>query len=373
MSYAKQAEARQEAQRNQDDAPPPAYENADDAALAEPSMPPSFATTVQPSSSQSQSPRDIASPGQFIDEKKASPPNPSSTASRSNTNTSNTTAGPSTSQEAIPTIDSPFNFPPAYSLTSTPSASGLTARPIAIPQISPSPTSRFLSVYPPLLLSYGITAPTFTSFLDTISAFLTAKVSDRAISHAGDMAKTIGEQHKNSFKNVVSHAKAVGKDIGKNAKKGNVIGAALGVIGGTVTIPLFTVGGIIGSAASLPGMTIAAAVKKPKTPRQRAIAYIAVANEKWFTPRGLYAVLLDSQELAGVLKVPVSTIATKATGDEGSAQSQLQRFESYIEALEVQGEGSALELGTQTMWLVLSKAVVAEDEVEDGQASGVNK
>ncbi|KAL2211261.1 hypothetical protein CC79DRAFT_1328674 [Sarocladium strictum] len=370
MSYSKQAEARQEAQRNLDDAPPPAYENADDAALAESSMPPSFATTVQPSSSQSQ-PQfpSIASPG-LTDDKKA-PTTPSNPASRSNTNSSNT-AGPSTS-EAIPTIDSPFNFPPAYTLTSTPSSSGLTARPIAIPQISPSPTSRFLSAYSPLLLSYGITSPTFTSFLDTISAFLTAKVSDRAISHAGDMAKTIGEQHKNSFKNVVSHAKAVGKDIGKNAKKGNVIGAALGVVGGAVTIPLFTVGGLIGSAASLPGMTIAAAVKKPKTPRQRAVAYIAVANEKWFTPRGLYAVLLDSQELAEVLKVPVSTIATKATGDEGPAQIQLQKLDPYIEALEVQGKGGALELGTQTMWLVLSKAVVAEEEVEAGQASEVGK
>lgn len=281
---------------------------------------------------------------------------------------------PSTS-EHIPTVDSPFNFPsqpalpPAYTSFST--STTLTTKPIAIPQTSPTPTSPFLAAYPPLLLTHGITSQTFLSFLSTISAFLTAKVSDRAIGHAGDMAKSIASQPTTSFKNIYQHAKAVGKDVGKNAKRGNVIGAALGVVGGTVTIPLFAVGGLVASAASLPGLTIAAVVKKPKTPRQRAAAYITVANEKWFTPRGLYAVLLDSQELAEVLKVPVAAI-TEAQGiKDVGADGQLRGLEAHLESLKVQNEGgeaATLTLGRGTMWLVLSKAVVAEGAEEENGA-----
>jgi hypothetical protein len=359
MSYSKQAEAQRDAQ-TQDEAPP-AYDNAGDAALGESSAPRAAAVA---STAPAASP--VASPGSqyhSLDDKTGSTvPLASTSSSRSPT-----TAGPSnSSSEAVPTVDSPFNFPsspPAYTRTAS-SSSSIASRPIAIPQTSPSPTSPFLAAYAPLLLTYGITSSSFLSFLSTISAFLTAKVSDRAISHAGEMAKSIADPHKASFKSVVSHAKAVGKDVGKNAKKGNVIGAALGVVGGTVTIPLFAVGGLIATAASLPGMTIAAAVKKPKTPRQRAAAYIAVANEKWFAARGLYAVLLDSLELAEVLQKPVSAITEEATRKELSVGAQLRSLEAHVEKLEVQEPNATLDLGKQTLWLVLSKAVVDEETGE---------
>ena len=75
-----------------------------------------------------------------------------------------------------PTVSSPFNFPrtecPPYS-AGTSSAQ----RPFAIPQQWPEPAAPFLSAYPAGLLNFGITAPSWHSFLDTMSAFLTARVS----------------------------------------------------------------------------------------------------------------------------------------------------------------------------------------------------
>lgn len=275
--------------------------------------------------------------------------------------------------QAVPTVESPFNFPsqaalpPAYSEASD----RIAERPIAIPQVSALAMSPFLPAYAPLLLRYGVAEQSFRAFLDTISAFLTAKVSDRALRHAGDMAKSIGKHPTGAMKGVLMHAKAVSKDVSKNAKRGNVVGAALGVVGGTVTIPLFTVGGLISSAASLPGLTLAAMVSKPKTPRQRAEAYITVANDKWFAARGLFAMLLDLHELAQVLNVPVSIITEAAqNGGDGSAGGQLRTLEPHIEPLEVRGP-AALDLGNQTLWLVLTKAVVSEaDESGSASASG---
>ncbi|KAK0391642.1 hypothetical protein NLU13_1141 [Sarocladium strictum] len=358
MSYSKQAEARRYAQPDED-APPPAYDDPGDAALGESSA--TRAAAVASSISQDASPVTPSTQAQNL-----SPDNKAhSNDSQASRSQPPTTAGPSNpTSDHVPTVDSPFDFPtqaplpPAYTRTESSSSSSIVSRPIAIPQASPSPTSPFLPAYAPLLLTYGITPSSFLAFLSTISAFLTAKVSDRAISHAGEMAKAISDPPKTSFKNVVSRAKAVGKDVGRNAKKGNVVGAALGVVGGTVTISLAAVGGLIASATSLPGTTLAAAVKKPKTPRQRAAAYIAVANGKWLAARGLYAVLLDSMELAEVLKKPVTAITAEASDKDASVEGQLRGLEAHVEKLDLHEPNGSLELGKQTLWLVLSKAVV---------------
>lgn len=255
-----------------------------------------------------------------------------------------------------PTVSSPFNFPSDSGL---PSYDALAAdwknqKPIAIPQLQAVPTAGFVSVYPPSILKHGITKDTWASFLDTVSAFLTAKVSDRAVSHAGDMAKHFVEPHKKIGKEIFSHTKDVGNHIASHAKKGDIFGATFGAIGGIVTIPVFTALGIVGAAAGLTGVAIGAIVKRPKTPGQRAAAYAAVANKKWLHARGLHAQMLDSNELAQILGVPVLDFLKPAqqTKDR-SASGQLNALESHIATLDVQQGGVTLELETNTIWMVL--------------------
>lgn len=266
-------------------------------------------------------------------------------------------------EPTAPTVWAPFNFP---SDSTVPPYDSLTTdiqdqKPIAIPQLQAVPTAGFVSVYPPSLLRHGVIKATWSSFLDTVSAFLTAKVSDRAISHAGDMAKHFVTPHKNVGKEIFSHTKHVGSDIAKSAKKGDIFGATFGAIGGIVTIPIFTALGIAGAAASLPGTAIGAIVKKPQTPGQRAAAYAAVANKKWLHARGLHAQMLDSNELAQLLGVPVLEFLKPAqqTKDR-SAAGQLQTLEGHIAPLEIQQGGATLELETNTIWLVLVPRVPEE-------------
>lgn len=342
MSYSKQREARFEADANRQEEAPPAYAHGEDPA-AGPSITDGFR------------PDDTAQPS------------PSLTTASSHQH--GLTSQPST-KEPLPTAESPFNFPsanplpPAYTdgaASSSSSSAAQISRPIAIPQSSAQPTSPFLPAYASLLLTHGITQQSFLAFLSTISAFLTAKVSDRALAHTVDMARRMADYPTGAFKGIFKHAKVVGKDIGRNAKRGNIVGAAMGVVGGAVTIPLFATGGIISSVVTLPSQAIAAVSKKPKTPRERAAAYVAVANGKWFQARGLFAVLLDTRELAGVLKVAPEDLA-RPVGEDGLA-GQLRDLERYVERLEVEGP-AMLELGRETLWLVLSKAIT-----DDGAAS----
>ncbi|KAF5604789.1 hypothetical protein FPCIR_641, partial [Fusarium pseudocircinatum] len=94
-------------------------------------------------------------------------------------------AGPSSannqSSDKIPTAENPFNFPSASPLPSYSEASSAQEPPIAIPQENPPQTSPFQKAYAPALLGHGITKEAWGSFLDTISAFMTAKVGERAI------------------------------------------------------------------------------------------------------------------------------------------------------------------------------------------------
>ncbi|TQS32872.1 hypothetical protein Golomagni_06800, partial [Golovinomyces magnicellulatus] len=218
--------------------------------------------------------------------------------------------------KGVPTVDAPFNFPPAAdelpayepaSAEAGPSSAGgvsKTFKPIAIPQIQPTSSSPFMQAYAPCLLARGVTEDTWRSFMDTISAFLTAKVGDRAVSHAGDMAKHFSQGPKNLGKGVFKHAKSVGKDLSKHAKKGNVLGVAATAVTGIVSIPIFTALGIAGAAVSLPGVTLATITKSPRTPAERVTAYAAVANEKWLHSRGLHAQLVNTPMLAEVVGVP---------------------------------------------------------------------
>ena len=264
-------------------------------------------------------------------------------------------AGPSHSQsnDKIPTAENPFDFPesnlPTYSEASTSNQP-----PIAIPQEAPSQTSPFLKAYAPALLGHGITQEAWTSFLDTISAFMTAKVGERAVNHAGDIAKTVGQQPVSYVKGVGNHAKSVGKNIVNNTKKGNIIGAAAGVVGGAISIPLGAVFGAVGTIVGLPGRTIAAAVKKPQTPAERAVAYVAVANHDWLNKRGLHASIVTTEQLSEIVGVSVKALleaSAEGNKSEGSL-GPLSALSDYTAHLEVKGPG-VVDIGKETWWLTV--------------------
>ncbi|KAI1027622.1 hypothetical protein LB504_011734 [Fusarium proliferatum] len=267
-------------------------------------------------------------------------------------------AGPSSANEPssdkIPTAENPFNFPSASPLPSYSEASSAKEPPIAIPQESPTQTSPFLKAYAPALLGHGITKEAWGSFLDTISAFMTAKVGERAINHAGDVAKNIGQQPVNYVKNVQNHAKSVGKNIAANTKRGNILGAAVGVVGGAISIPLGAVFGAVGTVVSLPARTIAAATRKPKTAAERAVAYVVVANHDWLNKRGLHASLVNTEQLSEVVGVSVKALLeASAEGDKSAGPlGPLSALSDHIAHLEVNGPG-VVDIGAETWWLVL--------------------
>ncbi|KAL7949052.1 hypothetical protein V8C42DRAFT_313107 [Trichoderma barbatum] len=275
---------------------------------------------------------------------------------------------PSGTSALAPTITSPFNFPtdgkgkdgsaiasapPVYDKVGSSGSSSASARTIVFPQVKPDPDSPFLVAYAPVLLSYGITEETWRSFMTTISAFLTATVSDRALSHATDVAAHLGQHPKNLGKNVAAHARSIGKNVSDNARRGNLLGAAMGVIGGTISLPITTALGIVGTTLSLPGQAIGAVTKKPRTPQERAATYAAVANEEWLHMRGLHAHLFDSAGLAHHLGMPLDTLLSLAwETKETDAGRQMRALEPHVAGLEVD-EGMTLQLKTQTLWLVL--------------------
>ncbi|KAI1266838.1 hypothetical protein F5Y18DRAFT_350062 [Xylariaceae sp. FL1019] len=273
-----------------------------------------------------------------------------------------------------PSPDSPFNFPPAYtgpSSFSPPSEKKQSIHPgptlIAIPQLTPQPTSPFLSSYTTLLLSSGIPHASFTSFLTTLSAFLSASVSSRALLHAQDVGKHVTSVPTKFSKDTAAHFKSVGKSLSTSAKSGNVIGLATGVVGGAIGLTVGTAARAVGSIASLPATTFGVAAKKPLTPRQRAEAYLSVAENDWFTARGLSARFFETGELVELLKVvrPMGNHGdmtgerlvdlSRRTAVRGAEEqiSALER-EFGITKLEVDGNSKPLDIGTQTLWLVLT-------------------
>ena len=260
-----------------------------------------------------------------------------------------------------PTVDSPFDFPSdeppppftAASPSASASASTKSQRPIAIPQISPDKTAQFLDAYSQRLLQYGIPPESWRAFLSTMSAFLAAKVSEQAIAHAADVGRHVSIIPKRFGKETARHAKEVGQNIRDSAKSGNYVGAAMGAVSGAIFLPVGAAFRAVGATISLPFTALQAVAQKPQTPRERAIAYAAAANEKWLGARGLKAGLVDTAELARMLDIPVSRLLDLASlAKDRGATGVIDALKEYIDELET-FEGSSLSLGTNTLWLVV--------------------
>ena len=230
-----------------------------------------------------------------------------------------------------PTISSPFNFPSTNEL---PPPEYTSSRPIAIPQLLPQATAPFLPAYAPALLNHGIPASSWYNFVDTTSAFLTAKVGKRAVSHAGDIAASIGRVPKKLGKDVANHVKETFQGIGKAAKAGNPFGVIGGVVGGTIGLTVGTAAKLVGSTMSLPGTAIAASAS-PKTPKERAEAYAIAANKDWFHKRALHAELLNTVELALLLHVSPQQILDAANTQSASVEDQMDALRDLIEGIEL--------------------------------------
>ncbi|RYP74525.1 hypothetical protein DL771_002999 [Monosporascus sp. 5C6A] len=260
---------------------------------------------------------------------------------------------------AGPTVASPFDFPPQDAPPSYSSQKPI-QKPIAIPQTRPEAAAPFLQAYAPSLLSRGIPADRWLSFLDTLSAFLAATVSKRAIAHAADVSREMlhvsSEAPRRLGRDVAAHAKSVGRGIADSARKGNVVGAAAGLVAGAVTISVNAALGAAGAAVRLPGSALAATSRRPLAPRERADAYVTVAGRDWLSPRGLEARLLDTRQLGELLGVPASRLVGAARGAEcGTAAGRLGALATYIGELQVLVSSEALEIGDRTLWLVVTE------------------
>ncbi|KAI0882247.1 uncharacterized protein GGS22DRAFT_195980 [Annulohypoxylon maeteangense] len=303
-------------------------------------------------------------------------PDPSSLPTQPETSASASTSAPTPASAPTnaPTLASPFNFPSDSDLpTYTATAETILHKPLAIPQTTPDPKSPFLNTYSPLLLRHGVTPETWSSFLLTLSGFLAATVSDKAVSHAAQMARHVGQVPKRFGKETLAHAKSTGRAIADSARKGNYIGAATHtIIGGGVWLPVATAVRAVGAAVSLPFAVLGATVEDPKTPRERAEAYACAANAKWLHRRGLEAHLLETTELAPVLGLGVEEMLGLARGakDRG-AKAQLAALGAYVADVEVKGE-VGLELGAITFWLVVTQKP-EDEEGERGKGKGKGK
>jgi hypothetical protein len=186
-----------------------------------------------------------------------------------------------------------------------------------------------------------------------MSAFLTARVSDKALAHAVDMGRHVTNVPKRFGQDTVEHAKSVGNDIRDAAHSGNYVGAAMGVVGGAIALPVGTALRTVGAVLSLPGAAIGAVTQKPQTPKERAAAYAAAANEKWLGVRGLRAQLVDTAELARIAGLPVTRLLdlARASTNRGAA-GQIDALKEYISEL-VTSTGSTLDLGPNTLWLMI--------------------
>lgn len=262
-----------------------------------------------------------------------------------------------------PTVEDPFAFP-SHELPSCPGANTI-QRPLAIPQMTPSAAAPFLPAYPTALLSFGITMKSWYSFVDTLSAFLSANVSQKAIHHASDIASNIGDFHKQYALRTKEHF----KNIGKSAKRLSPVGILSQTIGLTVGSAGHVINTVFQAAGSLS--------LKPQTPRERASVYLQTANRDWFHSRGLHAVLMSTSELCSLCEVEtremMSAVESCGSVDPGQQLAALRdviaevnveeslRFgavskESSTRSSKASGKlpvASQLQLGDTTLWLVL--------------------
>ncbi|KXT01472.1 hypothetical protein AC578_9530 [Pseudocercospora eumusae] len=258
-----------------------------------------------------------------------------------------------------PTASAPFNFPDSELPKYTTAASTIN-KPLAIPQVSPRSTAPLLAAYPTNLINYGIPPDSWYSFLNTTSAFLSANVSKQALHHAADVGHAMGDFQKQYANNVKKSVKA----MGKSAKSFN----PFGVFGGFVGLTVGAASHVVGSVVSAP----LSAIKKPQTPRQRALAYLDTANLDWFHSRGLHALLCDSRELSLELNISVEDLLHRASQSEKSSE-QMNALSEWIGEVHVderdeefslnsagpsskaskQPSRTQLQVGQDTLWLVL--------------------
>lgn len=261
----------------------------------------------------------------------------------------------SSQQPEGPTPNTPFNFPPSEGLPPYTEASPF-SKPVAIPQSRPDATAPFITAYAPDLLARGVPPETWHAFVATVSAFLTATVSAKALAHAGDVARRLGSTPASFGKNVARNAKSVGSHIRDEAKRGSVVGTAFGVVGGAVSLTVGTVLGAVGAAAAMPVSAVGAVARRPRTPRERAAAYVAVANQDWLNARGLSATILDTEELCRMIGIadPRELLEEAGQGKDDSAAGQVQSLARYFCELNVDGK-ETLELGVKTLWLLVNQ------------------
>ncbi|TLS26918.1 hypothetical protein PpBr36_03973 [Pyricularia pennisetigena] len=268
-------------------------------------------------------------------------------------------ASTSTPEKQQPSIESPFNFPtdtaPSYAQAKP------IQRPVALPQGQPDAKAPFLSAYPPSLQMYGITAGTWHAFVHTISAFLRASVSDKAVSHAADMARQVGNVPKHFGQATASHARTVGHGIADKARAGNYVGAGFGAISGAISLPVGTAIRAVGAVVQLPFAALNAAATKPKTPRERATAYVGAANKDWFHPRQLHASILDSSELAHLVHATPDAIVRSADENRASGSAaQMDALSQWIAPVIVGDDADCVSLNLatdNTLWLVVTHGV----------------
>ncbi|KAI0417483.1 hypothetical protein F5X98DRAFT_147798 [Xylaria grammica] len=321
-----------------------------------------------------------------------------------------------------PTVESPFNFPPAYASGHTsglaveysdlpevvptpvagyeysdlpeaffPTPSNITSIPpppvfLAIPQIAARATSPFAPAFnAAILLRRGISREAFISFLSTLSAFINAKVSERALTHALDVGRSLNSIPKKFSKDTVAHVKSVGRDVRKSAKKGDVIGAGFNVLGGVVAIPVVAALRVVNATLhQLPAAVGDGLSKKPLSPRERADAYLAVAQKDWFNSRGLKASLCNTAELLLLHAQFCGTSSGSSSENdvavrnlvnlmhrvwERGPEGQLQALQSEygFSPLEIvdgkSGKTQCLEVSPGTLWLVLTEAPSEAEEL----------
>lgn len=295
-----------------------------------------------------------------------------------------------------PTADAPFNFPsdatlPPYSPVDNPagSTSGGSSHndsirlPLVIPQVRPRPDSPFLSAYSQDLLRYGIPKDTWLSFTDTLSAFLTANISEKALSHAADIGRQISNVPADLGRSIGKDFSSVGRGIANSAKKGNIFGVATGFVGGMIGLSVGTGLKLAASATMLPGKAAMAVASTPQTPRERAAAYALVANGEWLGQRNLKAQIMDSVQVAELLSIPLQRLLqdSQAAHDGSAAEdAPLRHLHGAVAGLEIPAEEAAPlsptvsgssskvnlaaarnssktleEIGQATLWLVVTQ------------------
>jgi hypothetical protein len=259
-----------------------------------------------------------------------------------------------------PTIDAPFEFveveAPGFVISECSDDEPEQPRPIGIPQTEPQATSLFVDGYPQSLRKYGIGEETWASFVDTVSAFLEASVSENAVKHAVDMATRIGKRPAKLASNVFTRTRSIGQEIGQSAKQGHLFGVATGIIKGAVSIPLNLTMSTATAVLGLPISTAIALTRRPPTARERAAAYLAVANEQWLVPQKLFATIADTEELGQWLGVPISSLPiVEETDDNGIRTEEIQYsiLQSHVETLESK-KRTLRDIGIGTLWLVVA-------------------